>query len=361
MTGNALAHPAPLLPSLLAILLVAGHAAAADTPAFLGDPKCRIAVLEPKPMNDFVEWSGACKEGFAEGQGKLSWRSWEKGKHVIEGKLVRGQISGEGKLTYKPGVYTGTFRNGVPHGQGYFEYADERGWYEGEVVNGRREGFGIQLDIDRARYDGHWKEDAQHGTGRATFAFGGSYDGEWKNGKFDGKGVIVYAGSGHKYEGQFADGRVAGSAVPTVKSGHFALLSDLTSNSRIRQELAVSTAPMDASWANLSTEQKNFLKSAYLALEEGDEPPHPLNGSRELIAGVVKINQKLGAIEGTLRLHVLVGADGSAKLVKAIVSPHPEVTKYFSTLAGLQRYKPAICRGQPCEMIYPIQFKFKAE
>lgn len=352
-------HRLRLVPSLVTVLLLAGAATAADSPGYLGEATCRVAAVEPKPLNDFVEWSGACKDGFAEGPGKLSWHSWNKGKHTIEGKLLRGKISGEAKLTYKVGVYTGTVRNGVPHGQGYFEFADERGWYEGGVDNGRREGYGIQLNIDRSRYDGQWKNDAEHGKGRATFAAGGSYDGEWKNGRFDGKGVIVYAGSGHKYEGLFADGRVAGSAAPEVAKGQFSIPGDYaTPGSRIRPPNASADSPLNASWAGLTPAQQNYFKTSYLALEEGDEPPYPLNGTRELVNAVTKIVQEFGPVMGALRLYILVGADGSAKSVTALGSPNPEVTRLVSTVAGVQKYKPAVCRGQPCEMIYHIKLAF---
>jgi hypothetical protein len=53
----------------------------------------------------------------------------------------------------------------------------------------------------------------------------------------------------------------------------------------------------------------------------------------------------------------LVYAGGFA----AIGSPRPEITKAVATVAVTGRYKRAVCRGQPCEMIYPLRFVFKQE
>ena len=42
-----------------------------------------------------------------------------------------------------------------------------------------REGFGIQLWPDGARYEGSWKGDMAEGFGRFTLADGDLYEGEW--------------------------------------------------------------------------------------------------------------------------------------------------------------------------------------
>lgn len=54
--------------------------------------------------------------------------------------------------------------------------------YEGEVVNGQREGFG-----------------------KIVFPDGGVYEGEWKNNKMNGKGTLLYANGNKAYEGEWLD------------------------------------------------------------------------------------------------------------------------------------------------------------
>src|SRR5690606_10399718 len=116
----------------------------------------------------------------------------------LEATLANGEVSGEGILTTKDYTYTGTLKNGVPHGSGYFEYAGNGGWYEGEVAEGKRHGKGIYIDFDRSRYAGVWAGGKRNGWGEASFATGGSYAGAWKDNRFDGHGSIVYAGAGHR-------------------------------------------------------------------------------------------------------------------------------------------------------------------
>jgi hypothetical protein len=57
-------------------------------------------------------------------------------------------------------------------------------------------------------------------------------------------------------------------------------------------------------------------------------------------------------------MHVLVGADGQAKEVRKVGSFDEDVIRYVASAAMAQRYKPAVCHGQPCEMLYPIDIEF---
>jgi hypothetical protein len=64
-------------------------------------------------------------------------------------------------------VYTGSFLDGLPHGEGFCKYA-----------NGDK-------------YDGQWREGRPDGTGIYTYANGIALNGEWKAGKFIDKKPIV--------------------------------------------------------------------------------------------------------------------------------------------------------------------------
>lgn len=344
---------------LLLCLPVAAHAVGA--PGWYGESNCRIAQLEPAPAGGFVKWSGACKDGYADGPGVLEWSAWGKGERKLEATLSRGAVAGEGTLASRDGSYIGTFRNGVPHGQGYFKYADGKGLYEGGVANGERDGKGIFIDADRSRYEGGWKQGKRDGLGRETFTLGGSYEGEWKDDKFHGNGAVVYAGSGQRYEGRFERGHVAGKA-PTdmAQVGQFGIKSDQNQRgSRLREDAAVSYVPPGQPWDKLSPAEQNLFKSFYQALEAGDEPPYPEHGQRPLVEAIIKIRDaKFDEVEGNLVLYILVGKDGKPKSVTTIGSPHPELTRYAGMAAMTQAFKPAVCRGEPCEMIFPLSLGF---
>lgn len=347
--------------SVLVALSVSAYAA--DDPAWYGEANCRIARLEPKPAGDFAKWSGACKDGYAEGKGVLEWEARSKGKRKLEATLVRGEVSGEGTLTYDVGTYIGTFRNGVPHGEGYFKYANGDGLYEGGVAEGKRDGAGIFIAQDRSRYEGQWQAGIRQGFGRQTYTLGGSYEGQWKDDKFDGKGSIVYAGSGRKYEGQFREGRALGAAPREAgETGHFALKADRpVTGSKTLADRVIGYLPLTTPWEKLTPAQQNLQREQYPALDDGDEPPYPMEGPRKLFDGISRIySAKFTESSGTLKLYILVGTDGKPKSVTAIGSPHPDLTRYASMVAMTQPFKPALCHGQPCEMFYPLTFQFES-
>jgi len=330
--------------------------ALAAEPAWLGDAHCRIAPLTPAPDKG-VSWSGACVDGYASGKGVLAWTSVPAGKLELEATLVRGEASGKGVLERRDYIYEGTTRNGVPEGEGYFQYQDGRGWYEGQVVDGLPHGKGTHLKVDRSRYTGDWVNGARHGQGQATFATGGSYTGSWKHDAFDGQGAIVYAGAGHKYEGLFRDGRVAG--LPAAQAGTARYSADgEVSGTYLRDGGVVAYLPMNASWDALTTAQKNTFRQNFPALEAGDEPPFPVKGEGHLFHMVFRINQNLGPVKGTLGVYVVVGKDGKPLSVTAFGAPSATIVRALSTLFMLEQYKPALCRGQPCEMVYPVNFNF---
>lgn len=348
----------PLIPLALSAALLAAVPAVAAEP--LGEPNCRIAPLQPAPINGAVSWKGACVDGFASGKGVLAWRSGRFDKYSIDATLVRGAVSGEAILKAPDYTYTGSLQDGVPHGQGFFEYAGNKGWYEGEVAAGRRHGQGIQLGVDRARYTGGWVDDKRHGQGEAGFSTGGSYTGQWKNDKFDGQGKIVYAGAGHTHEGLFREGRVAGLAEPKTEKERYAI-REPAAGTHLGRTAVDAYLPPGAGWDALSDAQKNTVRANYPALEAGDEPPFPARGEGPLFKAVSLINDTLGAETGYLGVNVLVGKDGQAIRVTTYGQPSPELVKAVSNLVLIERYKPALCRGEPCEMIYPVRFNFSVD
>ena len=326
--------------------------------AHYGDSNCHIGALLPVPSNGRVSWTGACKDGYAEGPGVLAWNDADDNKRRIEGTLAHGGIAGEATLIWdkddRRNRYIGLLRDGQPEGQGFFQYANGD-MYEGGVARGKPEGAGIQVDADRSRYEGQWRDGRRHGQGRATFTRGGSYDGEWKDDKFDGTGTIVYAGTPRTWQGRFVDGRPDTVAAPVVAAaGNYKVQADdLRTGSKVRKVVANVYIPPAASWAQLSVEQQNAFKLFYAALAPGDEPPYPVEGLGTSIKLVGKIQNNF-LFHGSAWVYVLVGADGKARSASVIGKVPEDLGRYLNAALLSQAYKPAMCQGSPCEMIYPL-------
>lgn len=350
-------HRFPVSLPLLALLSMPLAALAAEPP-MMGAPDCRIAPLAKLPAGEQLRWTGGCLDGYASGKGVLSWHG-ERGGLSIEGTLVRGEVSGTAVLKAPDYgyVYTGTLKSGVPDGQGYFSFVPSGHQYEGEVRNGRQHGKGESLSPDRSYYVGEWAEGKRNGWGEATYSTGGSYKGQWKDDRMHGQGTIVFAGSGRVYTGLFEDGRIAGVPKPEVDSSTHAI-TEKTLGSNIQAKRVVAYLPPNASWDQLSEAQKNTVRLHYPALEPGDDPPFPAKGERQLLDAIRKANTALGLNTGYLGVNVLVGKNGKPLSVTTFGAPSPELVRAVSSLAMLVDYKPAVCHGEPCEMVYPLRFNF---
>jgi hypothetical protein len=348
--------------TFLFVLLSASSAARAAE--FVGEPACKFG-WPNFGAEEAVSWNGPCKDGYAAGTGVLERK--RKGALIdstfarYEVTMAQGQIIGEGTINYQNGdKYTGNIRDGRREGNGYTAYANGN-QFEGDYKNDRPNGNGILLRRDREEYVGGWKDGRFDGFGTIKFALGGSYEGAWKAGKFDGKGVLTYAGSGHRLEAEFEDGRVRGKPAPAqLPEKRFSIRGDRPIGSNIASEDVTGFVPFDKSYAELTPDQQAAVKKPYRALEEGDEPPYPLHGLKPIYDWLKKAQNKV-LIRGDLRLDVLVGKDGNALSVTAIGSPSPEITKFATLVVMKEKYKPAVCRGTPCDMIFPFNMQFTME
>ena len=79
--------------------------------------------------------------------------------------------------------------------------------YEGEVSNGKPNGFGVlTYPYDEKSVVGEWKNGKYDGQVILTFPDGEKYEGEYKDGKYQGQGTYTW-NNGQKYEGEFKDGK----------------------------------------------------------------------------------------------------------------------------------------------------------
>ncbi|HUP93452.1 MAG TPA: hypothetical protein VM164_01000 [Burkholderiales bacterium] len=112
-------------------------------------------VLDPELQGSFT---GACKDGFAEGPGE-----------------ARGTA-----------YYRGEFQAGRKHGRGIKSWPSSGDRYEGDFVDDRKEGTGTYSWGRRSpspgeKYTGQWLKDRRHGEGTYEWPSGDRYSGPWQN------------------------------------------------------------------------------------------------------------------------------------------------------------------------------------
>lgn len=347
---------------LLVLFTVATTQCAAQPSGFVGEPSCQIAPPHLE-AGETVAWKGPCKDGFAAGAGVL-----ERYRHgallntlvaSYEVSMAQGRIDGQGKIKFENGgTYAGSFKDGQRDGKGYAVYANGD-QFEGEYRNDKPNGIGTLLKRDQSEYQGGWKDGQFDGVGSMKFDLGGRYEGAWKAGMFHGKGVLTYAGSGRRLEAEFENGRVRGALAPEkLPAERYAMKrDDPLTGSHLTANAVTSAVPFDKSYAELTPAQQAIVKQPYLTLEEGDEPPYPVNGLKQIFDWIRKAQDQVKVV-GDLRLDVLVGKDGNPLSVTTVGTPSPEIAKFATLVLSKEKYKPAVCRGEPCEMVFPFRMKF---
>ena len=344
----------PRLPSsMLALLLASSTAFAA--PASFTPGKGQLLCGEGGEQK--ATWSGACKDGFAQGSGIATWTDGDT-PNKLDGKLERGVVSDVATLVFGETTYIGTFVRFDSDGQGFYKFADGS-MYEGGVTPDGFNGQGIFVNADRSRYEGEWVKGRREGQGRASFALGGSYDGHWRNNRFDGKGSIVYIG-GRTWTGEFKDGRVADAPpLAAVEARTFRITNTASPVGTYIPAKTATSAVSGARWSDLSEGERRIVRAHYAALEEGDEPPYPVEGMRPVFASLTKVGHVDPFFSGQVRMQVLVGADGKPRSAATIGKLPPNVARFLAGILMITGYKPAVCHGKPCEMLMPLTMNFE--
>jgi hypothetical protein len=108
----------------------------------------------------------------------------------------------EGVEFYSNGdFYEGEFHKGRSNGSGVYNYF-VNGRYEGDWIDGRYDGYGIESWARGSRYKGQYRKGMRHGYGVYRFYTGDSFSGEWCNGQSHGMGLQTCSDAS-TYVGQF--------------------------------------------------------------------------------------------------------------------------------------------------------------
>jgi len=99
-----------------------------------------------------------------------------------------------------------------------FEDGKVQSKYNGEIKNGKPNGFGFQTYKNGNKYFGEHKNGLPNGQGRSIYPDGSMYLGEYKDGKFHGQGTFIW-NDGYYHEGEFMDGVPNGQGTETLPNG----------------------------------------------------------------------------------------------------------------------------------------------
>lgn len=123
-----------------------------------------------------------------------------------KGDLVNGRREGYGIARYTIGdVYEGQWANDLIHGKGTYIWANGEK-YIGDWYKGLKKGHGVYYYINGAIYDGEWSEDKKNGQGTLTVDEN-KYVGEFYNDMFHGHGIFSMS-SGNFFDGQYIEGNM---------------------------------------------------------------------------------------------------------------------------------------------------------
>jgi len=200
---------------LIALIATTSLSSAADTDSWLiTSSGCRVFASGPEEKNLKVSWTGACSDGFADGNGVLSWSNGSR----YEGEVYVGKRSGKGTLYWSNGDwYEGDFKDGRREGFGTHHYGC-KGTYHGEFHRGVMDGVGVLDMVDGNHYEGEFHNGLMDGLGKRSFADGSEYEGEFRRNQQEGLGRLLLANHS-RYEGEFVNGRPEGHAMVTYPSG----------------------------------------------------------------------------------------------------------------------------------------------
>ena len=101
--------------------------------------------------------------------------------------------------------------------------------YDGQYINGIREGYGVYRYANGEKYEGEWHLNLKHGIGRMSYFKKGEQDGEyngfWEHGRRHGEGVFTYK-NGDVYSGWWKHGEKEGTGTYTFKSTNMKMFGD---------------------------------------------------------------------------------------------------------------------------------------
>ena len=161
-------------------------------------------------------------------------------KATYTGEMVK-IITPEGKFQVPSGIgviagegfeYSGSLNKGLMHGNGRFTFNKET--YNGQFLNGKRNGTGEMIFSNGDEYKGNWTNDVIEGSGLMNYEvfyqdtrklYKGQYDGQWVKGKKNGNGTSLW--NGDWYTGNWIDDKRNGAGELSFYPGRELFISEV--------------------------------------------------------------------------------------------------------------------------------------
>ena len=159
--------------------------------------------------------------------------------------------------------------------------------------------------------------------------------------------VLVVAGLG------------AGQALPADGKSDTEIEQDAPNTGSMlkRKVMRGGSLPVNKRYEQFSDDEKQLFHDRYERIEPGDEPPFPADGMRPLFDAIIKANQRLDA-RGVLYLVADVDAAGVVTNVSVESDTDQRMIEFAARALLVTRFKPAVCKGRPCKMQFPLAFEF---
>src|SRR5829696_3679768 len=158
------------------------------------------------------QWTGACKNGLADGRGVLILTSPASDKDREarrEGEWRDGRQTGRGLIVTTQGSrIEGTWQAGRQNGRGLVVIADGTR-FDGTIVDDAWTGPGTLITADGYKYVGDFLNFKKHGKGSYTLPRGDRYEGEWQDDQPHGRGTMTLA-NGKRFTGEWHTGCMVG-------------------------------------------------------------------------------------------------------------------------------------------------------
>lgn len=122
----------------------------------------------------------------------------------------------------------------------------------------------------------------------------------------------------------------------------------LTSNSAI---------PLDKRWEDLSAAHQKIWSQQYQRMGPDDEPPFPRRGLQSIYRAFDLASKGRVSSSGVIDMEVMIDSQGVPQEVRVITTPGADATRVMAAVLLSESFKPALCRGQPCAMAFPVRFE----
>ena len=142
---------------------------------------------------------------------------WDNGD-VFDGQMLDGKRNGKGRMVWASGQsYDGDWRDDVAVGEGALLLVNgDR--FQGQVTDGRPDGRGKMQFATGDVYEGQFDKGIADVEGVYTQKDGSRYAGQWKAGLKTGRGTYVWA-DGQRYEGEWVADKPEGKGTIVFANG----------------------------------------------------------------------------------------------------------------------------------------------